>query len=341
MSSSFSCCFCPSHTSDDPPPPPPSLSPTNPNVTTYLYHTHLGFVSLTWSRSVLGRSLHLQLHYHLPHLHSPPPPSSASASFHLHIKPFLCCQKRGVKKIYPNTRIFWNVSKARFGAGPEPLSGFYVAVVVDKNVVLLVGDGVKEAYSRTRASEPLTPQILVLKREHVVANKVYSTKAKFGGRMRDIEIDCASGDDSRLCFSIDGKRVLQIKRLKWKFRGNEKVEVDGVPIQISWDVYNWLFEKESGDGHAIFMFKFEEEDDDEEAGGKETGEKSLTTLWTQQQNLSGSNELGKSFSSSSVSMSSSARSLGANSSVLEWSSLEENELVVPVGFSLLIYAWKS
>ncbi|KAI9106422.1 hypothetical protein K1719_021950 [Acacia pycnantha] len=332
MSSVISSCFRPSHTSDDPP-PPPSLSPTNPNLTTYLYHTHLGFVSLTWSRSVLGRSLHLQLHLH---------PSSPS-SFHLHIKPFLFCKKHGVKKISPSTRIFWNTSKARFGSGPEPLSGFYIAVVVDRNMVLLVGDGVKDSYSRTRAREPLTPQILVLKREHVVVhNKVYSTKAKFGGRVRDIRIDCGSADDSRLCFSVDGEKVLQIRRLEWKFRGNEKVEVDGIPVQISWDVYNWLFEKQSSDGHAIFMFKFEEQEEDaDEAGGKEIGDRNLANLWSQQQNWSGYNDLGKSFSSSSVSMSSSARSLGSSSSVLEWSSVEENELVVPVGFSLLVYAWKS
>ncbi|XP_054796760.1 uncharacterized protein LOC129302110 [Prosopis cineraria] len=339
MSSSFPSCFRPPHTSDETPPPPPSLS------TTYLYRTHLGLVSLTWSRSVLGRSLHLQLHYHIPQLH--PSSSSSFASFHLHIKPFFFCNKHGVKRISPNTRIFWNISKARFGAAPEPLSGFFVAVVVDKNMVLLVGDAVKDAYSRTRVLEPLTPQILLLKREHVVANKVCSAKAKFGGRMRDIQIDCVYGDDSRLCFSVDAQKVLQIKHLKWKFRGNERVEVDGVPIQISWDVYNWLFEKDNGDRHAIFMFKFEEEeeeeddDDDDKARGKEIGDRKLTNLWTQQQNWSGSNELGKTLSSSSASTSSSARSLGASSSVLEWSSVEENELVVPVGFSLLIYAWKS
>jgi hypothetical protein len=39
-------------------------------------------------------------------------------------------------------------------------------------------------------------------------------------------------------------------------------------------------------------------------------------------------------------MASSGGSFGASSSVLEWSSVEENELVVPVGFSLLVYAWK-
>lgn len=216
-------------------------------------------------------------------------------------------------------------------------------------MVLLVGDIPKDAYSKTKAREPRTSQSLVLKREHVVANKVYNTRARFGGRMREIQIDCGFRDDSRLCFSVDGKCVLQIKRLKWKFRGNERVEVDGVPIQISWDVYNWLFERENGDGHAVFMFKIEEEDEEGGNGGNNNrdvvgGDRNLVNLWTQQNWHLGMSELGrmmgKSFSSSSVSVSSSAGSFGGSSSVMEWSSVEENELVVPIGFSLLVYAWK-
>lgn len=116
--------------------------------------------------------------------------------------------------------------------------------------------------------------------------------------------------------------------MKWKFRGNERVKVDGVHVQISWDLHSFLFEKNNADAHAIFMFKFEE--DEEEATGEH---RNLVGLW----NL-GVCEVGKSWSSSSVS--SSACSFGGSSSVLEWSSVEENELVVPIGFSLLVYASK-
>ncbi|KAI4337270.1 hypothetical protein L6164_015706 [Bauhinia variegata] len=344
-SSPFPACFRPSPTSDDhrrfhtPPPLPPSpvtLS-TNPDLTTYLYHTDIGLVSVTWSRSILGRSLHVHLHHHL--FDSPPIPSFASSSFHLRIKSFLFWKKHGVKKLSPNTHIFWNVSKAKFGSGPEPYSGFYVAVVVDNEMILLVGDLRKDAFAKTKAQEPKIAQFLVLKREHVVVDKIYTTRAKFGGKTRDIQIYCGYRDDSKLTFCVDGKKVLQIKRLKWKFRGNERVKVDGVPVQISWDVYNWLFDKENSDEHAIFMFKFEEEDEEQH-------QESEANLWTQQNCNLGISEsyewgkMGKSFSSPSGSISSSAGSFGGSSSVLEWSSVEENELVVPVGFSLLVYAWK-
>ncbi|OIV96465.1 hypothetical protein TanjilG_07857 [Lupinus angustifolius] len=333
MSSPFPSCFRPSQTTDDnhyfSPPPPPSPPSTNPNITTYLYHTDIGLVSLTWSRSILGRSLHVNLHNHP--FDSPSLPSLSS--FHLHIKPFIFWKKHGTKKLSSNTNLFWNLSKAKFGSGPEPNSGFYVAIVVDKEMTLLIGDSKKDAYAKSKALAPKNSQFLVLKREHVFANKVYNTRARFGGRMREIQIDCG-GDSSKLCFSVDGEKVLQIKRLKWKFRGNERVEIEGVPVQISWDVYNWLFEKDNSDGHAIFMFKFEEEDEEERR------DKSLMNVWTHQNLNLGSYECGKFGSTSSVSMTSSTGSFGGSSSVLEWSSVEENELVIPIGFSLLVYAWK-
>nr|GEW36344.1 hypothetical protein [Tanacetum cinerariifolium] len=78
----------------------------------------------------------------------------------------------------------------------------------------------------------------ILRREHVagICHKKYTTKATFSEKVYDIYTDCtrvSTGDDSRLCFSVDGKRVLEVKHLQWKFRGNERVEIDGVHIQVA------------------------------------------------------------------------------------------------------------
>ncbi|KAF3446221.1 hypothetical protein FNV43_RR11400 [Rhamnella rubrinervis] len=344
--SPFPSCFRPSATTEKrghapppPPPPPPPIS-GNPNLTTFLYHTDLALFSLTWSRSFVGRSLRL----HLLHrgFESPPPPLFSSPTFHLHIKPFIFWKKHGSKKLAPNVYIFWELSKAKFGTGPDPQSGFYIAVVVDKVMTLLVGDLTKEAYAKTKAHKSPSPhQVLILKREHVVADKLYTTRAKFGGKMREIQIDCGYNDGSRLCFSVDNKKVLQVKRLKWKFRGNERIEVDGVPVHISWDVYNWLFETDhhNDDGHAVFMFKFEEDEDDIQMGhyGDKNG---MDLSWNMGMNGIEWRKMGKSLSSSSVSMSSGGSSRGG-SSVMEWASMEESELSGGrTGFSLLVYAWR-
>lgn len=235
-----------------------------------------------------------------------------------------------------NVYIFWDLSKAKFGSGLEPRSGFSIAVIVNQEMVLLVGDLPKEAYSRTRARKPEknpNPN-MVLRREHVCGNKLYITKTNFGGKEREISIDCRIGEDPKLYFSVDSKRVLQIRHLKWKFRGNERIEVDGVPVLVSWDVYNWLFDDDE-DGYALFMFKFERSSFDDQFNNG-------VQIWSQQSCGFGFEtkmmKKGVLRSSSSSSLSSASSSC---SSVMEWASMEENELKDPSGFSLLVYAWKS
>ncbi|XP_042507714.1 uncharacterized protein LOC122083867 [Macadamia integrifolia] len=324
---------------EEPPAPPPTSGGTN--LTTCVYHTDLGVFALTWCRNVIGRALHIDLRFddHDEDL----------SSFRLYIKPFLFWRRRGSKRFNlrsptKKVEIFWDFTKVKFNSDPEPQSGSYVAVVIDGEMTLVVGDSLKEAYSRTRARKPERTQVLILRREHVVGNKYYTTKARFGGKTRDISIDCrvGSGDELMLRFSIEGKRVLQVKRLKWKFRGNERIEVDGFPIQISWDVYNWLFD-DAENGHAVFMFRFEKMEELED-------ERGMVMLPQQQQQLCGfgmngfewkkmKKSLLKTGSSSSSSMSS--VSSGCSSSVMEWASTEEKELQSPSGFSLLVYAWKN
>ncbi|XP_052208928.1 uncharacterized protein LOC127812549 [Diospyros lotus] len=334
--------------------PPSSPISGNANLTTCVYHTDLGLFDLTWSRSSLGRSLHLHL---LPAAATGDDAINISPSFRLHIKPFIFWKKHGSKKLpIANTKktfqIFWDLSRAKFGSQPEPQSGFYIAVVFGGEMILLVGDSPAEAYAKSRASKPLRADTMVLRREHMYGNKLYTTKASFGGKTRDISIDCRTGDDPRLYFSVDHKRVLQVKHLKWKFRGNERIEIDGVSIQVSWDVYNWLFEDDE-DRHALFMFRFEKQgfEDDEDRHhdhqlSHHLNEKNgMAAFWSQQSSGPGYEKkkrkkslLRTARSSSSSSLSSASSSC---SSVMEWASAEENELKGPSDFSLLIYAWKS
>ncbi|XP_031279616.1 uncharacterized protein LOC116138044 [Pistacia vera] len=373
--SSFTACFFPTTTASDhplalpapPPPPPPPPPPISGklNLTTCLYNTSLGLFSFTWSKTFFGHSLNLNLHP-FDFTNSPLSFSNNSLSdpstlsFHLHIKPFIFWKKHGSKKLVNYTsstsviQIFWDLSRAKFGSGPEPESGFYIAVVVDGEIALLVGDSSKEAYAKTKAHKPeRASQVLLLRREHVLGNKAYTTKVKFGGKTREISIDCSVNSDAKLSFSVDNKRVLQIKRLKWKFRGNERIEVDGVPIQVSWDIYNWLFE-DMNNGHAVFMFRFENLDNQEQETHHQHNEEVNGGHYLQQGSCSfGMSGIewrkmrkslmrtARSSSSSSISMSS-ASSSGCSSSIMEWASTEESELnrPGPNGFSLLIYVWK-
>ncbi|XP_021739436.1 uncharacterized protein LOC110705809 [Chenopodium quinoa] len=375
-------CFRPSSTAPSleylhAPPSSAATTTSTPNLTTCLYQTHLGIFSLTWSRSLLSRSFHL--HLHPPHyLSSPPPLSISSPSFHLTLKPFLFWNKNGVKKLPPPPQslssiyIFWDLTGAKFGPGPEPVSGFYIAVVFEGEVVLLIGDLEKEAFAKTKAKKVGSlvnnggkpPPSLVIRREHVFGNRFYNTTTELGGKLRNIliELNTNNEEDPRLVIRFDSKRVLQVKHLRWKFRGSERVEVDGHPIQLSWDVYNWLFEEDCGthdDGYALFTFRFEKNNGEDEAlkqsingggGGKLEERESYSgsnkgVIWSQdscglnyERKRMKKKLLVKTRSSSSSSLSSVS---SGSSSVLEWESVEENELKGPTGFSLLVYAWKS
>lgn len=135
------------------------------------------------------------------------------------------------------------------------MSGFYVAVLVSGKVGLLVGDSLKQRPER---------QILVSRGENLFGNRVYHTKIKIKGKVREIGIDVKVHDDATLRFSVDNKKVLKIEQLRWKFRGNAKVVIDDVTIQISWDVYNWMFvDKDKANlakVPAVFLLRFENQE---------------------------------------------------------------------------------
>lgn len=52
---------------------------------------------------------------------------------------------------------------------------------------------------------------------------------------------------------LDSKIVMQVKHLVWKFRGKSTISVDGIPVEVYWDVHNWLFGSPAG--NAFFMFQ--------------------------------------------------------------------------------------
>nr|GLL46943.1 uncharacterized protein LOC109159386 [Ipomoea trifida] len=332
-------------------PAPPAL-PAPPTLATSLYRTGLGLFAITWSRDLLGRSFHL--HFLLDDSSAAGESSprdfyfsslSGTPSVHFRIKPFMFSKKQGSKKLQissggvKNASVFWDLSRAKFGSGPEPISGFYIAVLVGGEIVLLIGDCHKEAFAKTRARPAGNAQALVLKREHVYGGKLYTTKANVGGKERVISIDCrVGGDDPGLVFSLDDKRVLQIKHLKWKFRGNERIEVEGFPIQVSWDVHSWLFDDDE-DGYALFTFKFEKQSAGDGGAGFR-GKMVNGCGFGFETMLLKKGILRSSRSSSSSSLSSTSASSSC-ASVMEWESTEENELKDPPGFSLLVYAWKS
>ncbi|KAL6132576.1 hypothetical protein ACLB2K_064816 [Fragaria x ananassa] len=176
------------------------------------------------------------------------------------IKPWLFSKRRGSKSLEAYSSkidIYWDFSSAKFGSGPEPVDGYYVGIMVNRQMILLLGDMKKEAFKKTSASPASSNAGCIARREHIFGKKVFTTKARFcnDGQVHDLVIECdtVGVNDPCLIVRVDSKTVMQVKRLRWKFRGNHTILVDGLAVEVFWDVHNWLFG--SSPGSAVFMFK--------------------------------------------------------------------------------------
>ncbi|GJY39255.1 hypothetical protein Tco_0425619 [Tanacetum coccineum] len=207
-------------------------------------------ITLTWSKNLMmGQTLSAEI---------------GDANNHclckVEIKPWLFSKRRGFKNLEVGSKfidIYWDLSYAKFGSSPEPIEGFYFAIAVNQELILILGDMEEEVHKKIDATKITPNAVFVSKRAHVFGKKVYSTRAQFCGKgqIHDILIECDTMgmNDSYLLIRIDGNPVMQVKCLRWKFRGNYTILVDGLPVEVYWDVHSWLFEKLMG--NAVFLFK--------------------------------------------------------------------------------------
>ncbi|OVA05461.1 Protein of unknown function DUF868 [Macleaya cordata] len=279
-----------------------STSKTAQNLVTCVYQSRLRgkscLITVTWSKNLMGRGLSVGID-----------DSTSQCLCKVDIKPSLFSKKKGSKSLEADSSkvdIFWDLSSAKFGSGPEPSEGFFLAVVFDREMILLLGDLRKEAYKKTNTTPAPSNAIFIAKRENIFGKRVYTTKARFSdnGPFHDVTIECDTNGvtDPCLMIRIDSKMVMQVTRLRWKFRGNQTIVVDGLPVEVFWDVHNWLFG--TNPGNAVFMFQ---------------SCLSAEKLWNSSHILS-------------------------DPSILPWSSCSQifkDSQLQGLGFSLILYAWKN
>ncbi|OVA18850.1 Protein of unknown function DUF868 [Macleaya cordata] len=276
-----------------------STSKTAQNLVTCVYQSTLHgrscLINVTWSKNLMGQGLSVGVD-----------DLTNQCLCKVDIKPWLFSKRKGCKSLEADKSkvdIFWDLSLAKFGSGPEPLEGFYLAVVFDREMVLLLGNLTKEAYKKTNLAPIPCNGAFIAKREHIFGKKVYCTKAQFfdNGQIHDVLIECDTIGLREPCLviRIDSKTVMQVKRLRWKFRGNQTILVDGLPVEVFWDVHNWLF---GALGNAVFMFQ--------------------TCLSAEKSWVSNTS---------------------SDSTVMPWSCSEtfRDSQLQGLGFSLILYAWKN
>eukprot|EP00250_Pteridium_aquilinum_P011145 c19863_g1_i1 orf=1060-1926(+) len=227
------------------------------NLVTCQYETKIAelcrHVTITWLKTATGQGLCVTID-----------DPSCQYTCQVKLKPWSFWKRYGVKSFEVcgcKVEVFWDLSSAKYAYGPEPQQGYYVAVVCNEEVVLLLGDKTKEAYKHTKAKPSVIEATLVSRKEHVFGKKHFCTKAQFGetGRAHDILIECqtTAPKDPYLCITVDKQLVVQVKNLEWKFRGNQTVFVDGFPVEVFWDVHNWIFSSAGrpSNANAVFIFQ--------------------------------------------------------------------------------------
>ncbi|KAL5059594.1 hypothetical protein RYX36_031198 [Vicia faba] len=229
------------------------------NVVTCIYQCKLRgrscLITVSWTKNLMGQGLSVGIEELGNH-----------CLCKVDIKPWLFSKRKGCKNLEVESSkigILWDLSYAKFGSGPEPLEGYYLVVLFNKKMVLLLGDLKKEACKKidydNNVSAYNSDAVFIAKREHVFGKRFYSAKAQFcdKGKIHDVRIECdnviGSTDDPCLVIRIDSKIVMQVRQLKWKFRGNQTILVDSFPVEVFWDVHNWLFGNVAG--NAVFMFQ--------------------------------------------------------------------------------------
>ncbi|KAK9156673.1 hypothetical protein Scep_003247 [Stephania cephalantha] len=214
-------------------------------------------IQLNWSKNALDQGLCIG------EIDPENPSSSVSSS----VSKFatqnrLFKKKKGHRLIEFNSlkaEVLWDLSSAKFSSGPEPVAAFFVAVLIDAEVGLLLGDmGEDILHKKFKTGIHLAQFTLISRREHFNGGTLYSTKAQFSqlGASHDIAIRCEDEGLKwpALSISIDKRRVILVKRLQWNFRGNQTIFIDGLTVDLMWDVYDWLFNR-SNNGCASFMFR--------------------------------------------------------------------------------------
>ena len=171
--------------------------------------------------------------------------------------------------------IYWDTAEAKYQhpGAPEPSRDYHLAVVADGELALLLGGG-EGARELGRRFAPAPRRALLSRREqvrgpaHAHAQLVHTTRCRFrdDGAEHEVTVACRGEEwgggpsrDGEVAVSVDGKKVVEARRVKWNFRGNRTAVLgDGAVVEVMWDVHDWWFAGVSpggSGGGAQFMVK--------------------------------------------------------------------------------------
>lgn len=226
------------------------------NFVTCLYRVNVAhlcrFVTATWSKNLASHSLCIAVENF---------DDEEPYTCKIDLKTWQFWGKKGLKSFKVDEQrvdVFWDFRSAKFSSSPEPCSDYYVALVSNAEVFLVLGDQKTDALKRTKCRPSLGDAPLLHKKENVFGKKSFCARTMLGKGKKEhhifIETSLSGDFDPEMWIGVDGIELIRVNNLHWRFRGNENIIVDDVPIQIFWDVHDWLYNgPDSGPGMFIFM----------------------------------------------------------------------------------------
>ncbi|XP_004487523.2 uncharacterized protein, partial [Cicer arietinum] len=242
----------------------PNLTPSTQNSVSSLYKSILSnkkhiLIKVTWCKNHSNQGLTITFDEE---------ENPLASSFKLNTNSRFFRKKKGSKFLEHcnndlKVEVFWDLSNAKYENGPEPVEGFYIAVLVDSEIGLILGDIGEDFLTKKMKKRTLLAKVSLFSKSEIFSgnNTIYTTKAKFceSGNLHEILIKCSGENEGFnkfpiLSVFIDKKVVICVKRLHWNFRGNQTIFVDGLLVDLLWDVHNWFF-KGVSNGCGVFMFR--------------------------------------------------------------------------------------
>ncbi|KAG8365177.1 hypothetical protein BUALT_Bualt18G0077200 [Buddleja alternifolia] len=244
------------------------------NFVTCIHRVKLGDtlcnITVTWAKTLISHTLYITVEN--------PKYKANHYTCKIDLKTWQFWGKKGLKTFTVAEKrvdVFWDLRSAKFSTSPEPNSDYYVAIVSQKEAVLLLGDQKNEVFKRTKSRPSLEDALLVHKKEIVFAKKCFCTKTTLGHHKKEhsiiIESALSGPYDPEMWISVDGMESIRVPNLHWRFRGNETIMVDNLPVHILWDVHDWLYSVQHS-GAGIFVFRRGGDECDFESKADELGE---------------------------------------------------------------------
>lgn len=236
-----------------------NMSQSIHNTVTYVYKIILTTakelqVEVSWNKCQMNQGLNITFN------------NSSTPAFKLNTNSRIFGRLKGWRIVESNSNfkieVFWDLSISKYQSSPEPVEGYYVIIMVDSEIGLVLGDLANEATKRKLEKGTKKAKFsLMVRRDYCSGNTLYTTRTNFSknGAQHEITIRCCGGaaeewlENPYFTICIDKKEVIKVERLKWNFRGNDGICVEGVVIDVLWDVNEWLMNPYSG--CAIFMFR--------------------------------------------------------------------------------------